>query len=150
MLEIKRRFGIPCREATPYAAANLAPLPLTAPADTAGPADVTVTTSGGTSATAAADVLTYVAAPVVTSIPANVGPVNGGNTGLIAGSGFTGATALQFGATAASNVVVSTDGNQITAAAPAGAPSTTVDVTVTTTTAGGASATSAKDKFIYS
>ena len=43
----------------------------------AGPVDVTVTTSGGTSATSAADLFTYDAVPTVTAIAPTSGPVAG-------------------------------------------------------------------------
>ena len=62
----------------------------------------------------------------------------------ITGSGFTGATSVKFGATAATAMTVGSDA-QITATSPAG--SDTVDVTVTTPA--GTSATSAADSFTY-
>ena len=62
----------------------------------------------------------------------------------ITGTGFTGATAVDFGATAATNVTVVND-TTITADSPAGTG--TVDVTVTTPA--GTSATSAADQFTY-
>ncbi|MGK5068778.1 IPT/TIG domain-containing protein [Janthinobacterium sp. RT4P48] len=116
----------------------------TAPAGSAGTVDVRVTSTGGTSATSAADQYTYVAAPVVSSISPTSGPTTGGTTVTITGSGFSGTTAVTFGATAATGVTVNS-ATQITATAPAG--SGTVDVRVTTT--GGTSATSAADQFTY-
>ena len=62
----------------------------------------------------------------------------------ITGTGFTGATAVDFGTTAATNVTVVSD-TTITADSPAGTG--TVDVTVTTP--GGTSATSPADQFTY-
>ncbi len=62
----------------------------------------------------------------------------------IDGSGFTGATAVDFGTTAGTDVVVVNDG-EITADSPAGTG--TVDVTVTTPT--GTSTTSPADHFTY-
>ena len=115
----------------------------TAPAGT-GTVDVTVTTAGGTSATSAADQYTYVGAPTVTSISPTSGPTAGGTTVTITGTGLGGATAVTFGATAATGFVVNS-ATQITATAPAGTG--TVDVRVTT--AGGTSATSAADQFTY-
>lgn len=64
---------------------------------------------------------------------------------MIAGSGFTGATAVDFGSTAATSYTVNSDA-QVTASSPAGSAGT-VDVTVTT--AGGTSATGSADKFTY-
>ena len=68
-------------------------------------------------------------APVVTTVKPPLGPAAGGNSVTIAGSGFTGATAVSFGSTPAAAFTV-TSANQISATAPAG--SGAVDVTVTT------------------
>ncbi|RYF90650.1 MAG: tandem-95 repeat protein, partial [Caulobacteraceae bacterium] len=116
----------------------------TAPAGAAGTIDIRVTTVGGTSATSAADQFTWVAAPMVTSISPTAGPVSGGTTVTITGTGFSGATAVTFGATAATGFTVNS-ATQITASAPAGTG--TVDIRVTTT--GGTSATSAADQFTW-
>ena len=115
----------------------------TAPAGT-GTVDVRVTTGGGTSAAGAADQFTYVAAPTVTSISPTSGPATGGTTVIISGTNFSGATAVTFGATAATGFSV-LSATQITATAPAG--SGTVDVRITT--GGGTSATSAADQYTY-
>ncbi|MBS0214168.1 MAG: IPT/TIG domain-containing protein [Proteobacteria bacterium] len=119
----------------------------TAPANAAGTYDVTVTTPGGTSATSAADQYTYVAAPTVTSISPTSGPVAGGTTVVITGTGFAAASpsgAVKFGATNATYTINSN--TQITATTPANAAGT-YDVTVTTP--GGTSATSAADQYTY-
>jgi IPT/TIG domain-containing protein len=112
----------------------------------AGTVDVAVTTPSGTSATSPADEFTYtaVAAPTVTGITPDSGPTAGGTTVTIAGSGFTGATAIDFGTTAATGVVV-VNSTTITANSPAG--SGVVDVTVFTPE--GTSATSSADRFTY-
>ena len=117
----------------------------TAPAGTAGTVDVTVTTAGGTSATGTADRYTYVARPTVTGLNPTTGPATGGTTVTITGTNLTGATAIKFGATNATNFTVNS-ATSITAIAPAGATGT-IDVTVTTT--GGTSATGAGDKYTY-
>ena len=112
-----------------------------APAGT-GTVDVTVVTSGGTSATGSANQFTYQAAPEV----AGVSPASGsaGTTVTIAGSGFSGATLVDFGTNPAPSFTVeSADG--ITAVAPAGTG--TVDVTIVTS--GGTSATGSADRFTY-
>jgi large repetitive protein len=114
------------------------------PAGTAATVDVTVTTAGGTSATSASDLFSYVAAPTVSSVDPNTGPVAGGTAVTITGTGFTGASAVDFGGIGASFVVNSD--TSITAFSPAGTAAT-VDVTVTTV--GGASAASASDQFTY-
>ncbi|WP_176465178.1 IPT/TIG domain-containing protein, partial [Pseudomonas sp. Irchel 3E20] len=115
----------------------------TAPAG-AGTVDVRVTTTGGTSATSAADQFTYVGAPTVSAISPSSGPATGGTTVTLTGTNFSGTTAVTFGATAATGFTVNS-ATQITATAPAGTG--TVDVRVTTT--GGTSATSAADQFTY-
>jgi hypothetical protein len=112
-----------------------------------GAVDVTVVTPGGTSATSPADRFTYtaaVAAPSVTGISPDTGPAAGGTLVTITGSGFTGATAVEFGTNAATNATV-VSATTITADSPAGAG--TVDVAVTTPS--GTSATSPADEFTY-
>jgi hypothetical protein len=108
-----------------------------------GAVDVTVTAAGGTSATSAADVFTYAA--TVTDLSQSSGPASGGTLVTITGTGFTGATAVNFGTTATTSFTVSSD-SSLTVASPAGTG--TVDVTVTT--ASGTSATSSGDQFTYS
>ncbi|HET7489560.1 MAG TPA: IPT/TIG domain-containing protein [Acidimicrobiales bacterium] len=70
--------------------------------------------------------------PGVHAISPNQGPVTGGTSVTISGTGFTGATAVKFGTTAASSFSVDDDG-QITAQAPA-LPGGYYDVTVATPT----------------
>jgi hypothetical protein len=72
------------------------------------------------------------------------GPAGGGTSVTIAGSGFTGATKVQFGSANAHNFTVN-GANQITAISPPG--SGNVDVTVTT--AAGTSAKLPADRFTY-
>ncbi|WP_425253843.1 IPT/TIG domain-containing protein [Janthinobacterium sp. NFX145] len=124
---------------------NATTMTATSPAGSAGTVNVTVTASGGTSATGAANQFTYIPAPTVTSISPTAGPTAGGGSVIITGTGFTGATAVTFGATPATGFTVNS-ATQITATAPAGS-SGTVDVRVTTT--GGTSATSAADQFTF-
>jgi len=113
-----------------------------------GPVNVTVTNPVGTSATSPADVFLYtsgaVTAPTVSAISPAAGPPTGGTMVTITGTGFTGATAVDFGTTPATNLVVVSD-STITVVSPAGAG--TVDVTVTTL--GGTSATSSADLFSF-
>ncbi len=119
----------------------------TSPAGSSGTVDVTVTTAGGTSATSSNDQFTYIPLPVVSSIsPPARGSIAGGTSVTITGSGFTGATGVSFGATAATTFTVDSD-TQITATSPRGSNPVPVDVTVTT--AGGTSATSPNDQFTY-
>lgn len=114
---------------------------VSAPSHAAGTVDVTVTTSAGTSATSSADRYTFT--PTVTSISPTGG--SAGTTVTVNGSGFTGASAVHFGSTAASSFSIVSDG-QIKAVAPAG--SGTVDVTVTN--GGVNSPASLADQFTYS
>jgi len=83
-------------------------------------------------------------APAVTSLSPTSGPAAGGTSVTITGTGFTGASAVKFGSTAAASFTVNS-ATQIAATSPAG--SGTVDVTVTT--ASGTSATSLADQFTY-
>ncbi|HEY2665905.1 MAG TPA: IPT/TIG domain-containing protein, partial [Actinomycetota bacterium] len=120
----------------------------TAPAGAAGTVDVTVTTPAGTSATSGADQFTYAAAapvPTVTGVSPVSGSTAGGTSVVITGTGFTGASAVKFGAVAATGFTVGS-ATSITATAPAGAAGT-VDITVTTP--GGTSATGAAGAFTY-
>jgi hypothetical protein len=118
------------------------------PAHAAGAVNVKVTTAGGTSATVTADQFTFEAPPpVITGVFPATGPVSGGTTVMISGTGFTGASAVVFGNGApATAFEVSADGTQITATAPAHAVGA---VNIKVTTASGASATVAADQFKY-
>jgi len=87
----------------------------------------------------------FVSPPRVTTVSVTSGPTVGGTNVTITGTGFTGATAVTFGATPAPSFAVSGD-TSITAVSPATSAGT-VDVTVTT--AGGTSAASAADQFTF-
>ena len=82
--------------------------------------------------------------PTVTGVLPSAGPTAGGTSVVITGTNFTGATAVNFGATPASSFTVN-NASQITATSPAGTG--TVDVRVTT--GAGTSTTSAADLFSY-
>jgi hypothetical protein len=84
--------------------------------------------------------------PMVTGLNPASGSTAGGDSVAISGSGFTGASAVNFGAAAAT---FSADSDtQITATSPAVADAGAVDVTVTTPA--GTSPTSTADQFTYS
>jgi hypothetical protein len=110
--------------------------------------DVKVTTPSGTSANGAGDRFTYVAPPppppIVTGLGPTQGSASGGTSVTITGTNFTGATAVQFGTSAATSYTVNS-ATKITATSPGGRG--TVDVTVTT--AGGTSLTGVADRFTY-
>jgi DNA-binding beta-propeller fold protein YncE len=110
-----------------------------------GTVDVTVSTGfGGTSATSAADLFSYIPAPTVTKVEPNSGPAVGGTLVTITGTNLAGATSVKFGSTAASSFTVNSE-TSITAFNPPGTG--TVDVTATTPS--GTSATSEADRFTY-
>ncbi|WP_174990110.1 IPT/TIG domain-containing protein [Pandoraea aquatica] len=118
----------------------------TSPAGSAGTVDITVTSTGGTSATSGADQFTYVNVPTVSNVSPSSGPTGGGTTVTISGANFVvGSTTVKFGTTTATGVSVSS-ASSLTAVAPAGTAGT-VDITVTT--AAGTSATSLSDQFTY-
>ena len=83
--------------------------------------------------------------PTVTSVNPNNGPISGGNSVTLIGTGFTGATLVTFGPTPATNVTVIND-TTITATNPAEAVGT---VNVTVTNPIGTSATSPADQYTY-
>ena len=109
---------------------------------------VQVTDSGNPpmSATEPLSITVASAGPLVTLVSPGSGPVSGGTQVTITGSGFTGATAVDFAATAATSFTVTSD-TSITTIALAGAAGT-VDVTVTTP-GGGTSAVSSADEYTY-
>ncbi len=121
---------------------------VTAPIQSAGTVDITVSTPSGTSATSSADQVTYVNAsvPTVSAVSPNSGSASAGTTVTITGSNFLGTTAVYVGTMAADFNVVSA--TQITATVPQQAPSDPVDVTVQS--ASGTSSTSSGDLFTYS
>lgn len=86
------------------------------------------------------------AAPIVTSVSPVNGSVAGGNTVQIAGSGFTGTTAIHFGTVPAVTFTVISD-TSITVTAPATFAAGTIDITVTT--GSGTSPISSADEYTY-
>src|SRR4029077_16306153 len=100
---------------------------VTTPAHAAGAVDVVVTASAG-SATLTGG-YTYIAAPTITSIAPNSGPVAGGQTGVvITGNNLSGAPSLTFSGTAAT--ITNNPATTITVTTPAHAAGA-VDVVVT-------------------
>ncbi|MDA8294314.1 MAG: IPT/TIG domain-containing protein [Actinomycetota bacterium] len=85
-----------------------------------------------------------VAGPAVFSVAPSTGGLSGGTSVTITGSGFTGATAVDFGSTPATSFTVDSD-TQITAVSPPGAG--VADITVTT--AKGTSASWSGDRFAW-
>ncbi len=110
-----------------------------------GTVDVTVTAPGGTSPTGDAARFTYVDPPVVSSLTPADGPTAGGRVVVIAGSGFTDASAVRFGFTPAASFTVDS-AERITAVSPAGSAGS---VHVRVTTPVGISAATTADKFVF-
>ena len=95
----------------------------------AGIVDITVTTPGGTSPHTAADHYTYTAPrPAVTGVSPPGGGTAGGTTVTLTGTGLAGATAVRFGAAAAT--ITAGSATQLTVTSPPGTGR--VDITVTT------------------
>lgn len=131
--------------ATAFTVNSSTQITATSPVGGAGAVDVVVSVAGGASPAGPADAFTYIALPVVTLVSAPRGPTTGGQFVMIGGSGLTGATAVKFGATAATSFTVQSD-SLIAATAPAGSAGA-VDVTVTT--GGGTSAAGNPDRYSY-
>ncbi len=86
-----------------------------------------------------------VAAPTVSKLTPTTGPAAGGTTVTVTGKGFTGATAVKFGATNAAKFTVNS-ATSITAVSPA---SSTGLVDITVTTPSGTSGIVAADHFTF-
>ena len=131
--------------ATSYVVNTATQITAVFPAKAAGTYDVLVTTPTGTSPNTPNDNFTYGTAPVITSISPSSGSIACGTTVTITGSGFTGVTAVSFGATAATSFTFVSD-TQITAVCPAGVNGV---VRITVTTPLGTTADTAADNFTY-
>ncbi len=110
-----------------------------------GVVDVTVTTPVATSAVAPADRFAYLPAPSVTRTKPNKGPAGGGTSVTITGANLGEASAVRFGAVAASGFTVQSAGS-ITAIAP---PGVAGPVGVSVTTPSGTSEASSHAQFKY-
>ncbi|MFM7253605.1 MAG: beta strand repeat-containing protein, partial [Ilumatobacteraceae bacterium] len=121
---------------------------IVSPAGSLGVVDVKVTTAGGpSSTTGGGDNFTYADQPTVTGLSATAGPVAGGATITVSGSGFlAGSTTARFNSTAATNVSVVSP-TSLTLTVPASAVAGTVDVFVTTIA--GTSTASAASAYSY-
>ncbi len=100
---------------------------VTTPAHAPGQVDVVVTTPGGTATLV--NGYTYTG-PFVSGISPNVGPVIGGQTAIISGSGLSGATSVTIGGATAA--ITGNTAGQITVTTPPGTAGAAVDVVVTT------------------
>jgi len=122
--------------ATSYVVNSNTQITAIAPSHAAGSVDVVATSPAGTSPFVTGDTYTYtIAAPSVTHLNPNQGPIAGGTTVVITGSGFTGVAGpdgVTFGGVDATSYTVDSDA-QITAVSPAH-PAGTVDVVTTSPT----------------
>ncbi len=132
--------GVP---ATNVVVVNETTITATTPAGPIGPVDVTVTRAGKSGTEP--DGFTYMAPPTINAIAPNISPIFGGTEVTITGTGFTAASNVTFGGTAATFNVV--DDTQIIATAPAVGSAGVVNVEVTTFVA--ASAANAASRFTY-
>ncbi|MET7551356.1 IPT/TIG domain-containing protein [Streptomyces sp. NPDC005078] len=123
------RFGA---TAAAFSVVSATQITATAPTGSAGFAQITVITPGGTGGGVA---FQYVALPTLTGVSPNQGPTTGGTTVTLTGTNLGDVTAVRFGATATAFTVVSA--TQITATAPTGSAGA---VQVTVTSPGGTSA----------
>ena len=105
-----------------------------------------MTTPNGTSAiNPPGDQYAYNPPPTVTAVSPTSGSANGGTPVTLTGTGFTGATAVDFGSSNPGTSLDVVSSTQITVTSPSGTG--TVDVTVTTPN--GTSATSSSDRYTY-
>jgi photosystem II stability/assembly factor-like uncharacterized protein len=101
-----------------YSVINETTIEGNAPSHAAGPVDIVVTNPDGQAGTLA-NGFTYIPAPTITNVEPNAGPVEGGTSIIITGTGFqTGATVV-FAETAAATDVTVVNSTTITAVTPA-------------------------------
>ncbi len=130
----------------PFVVSSDTSISATSPVSQPGVYDIEVQTPNGGTAVAANDRFTVTAPqPIVSAVTPNAGTVDGGESVMIGGSGFTFTSSVDFGTTSVPFVVNSD--NSITATAPPSAPGP-VDVTVTTP-GGGTSSTGPADQFTF-
>jgi hypothetical protein len=120
----------------------------TAPSHSSGAVNVFVTTNNGTSSSGSGNSFSYVsaAAPTVTHLSPPTGTTAGGTSVTLTGTGFTGATSVQFGSVAGLIVSINPGGTSMSATSPAQAAGT---VNVTVTTPSGTSPPGTGNQFTY-
>ena len=128
-----------------YTVVSSTQITTTAPAQAAGTVDVIVTTPVGTSAMTTADHFTYEAAPTVGAVSPVVGSTLGSTTVVITGTGYTGATVVDFGSGAGGFIRQLAHLDHRHLAGRGRGPRS--DITVTT--AVGTSATSPADQYTF-
>lgn len=115
--------------ATAFTVVNATTITSTTPAHAAGAVAVAVTTPNGTGIGAGLFTYAAVGAPTFAGVSPSSGPTTGNTNVTITGTNFIGATAVMFGGSAASNIVV-VNATTISATTPAHAAGA-VDVVVT-------------------
>jgi hypothetical protein len=86
------------------------------------------------------------AAPTITSIAPNNGPLGGGTSVAVTGTGFISGTTIKFGSTSSPSVTINS-ATSLTAVSPAGSSEGVVNVTATNSN--GTSSAVPKDQFAY-
>ena len=99
-----------------------------APSRPAGAATISVLTQGGS---VIAGSFTYYGAPTITAVTPNTGAAVGGQSVVIAGTGFYGTTSVRFGKVSATSTTVVSP-TQLSVVAPPGTVGSTVPISVTT------------------
>ena len=126
------------------------------PAHAASTVDITVQTPAGLSATSPADQYTYASAPTVTSVVPSFGPLAGGGSVIVNGTGFDPAGVPASGVSVGGTNVTPCPGSpcftvggdsQLTIASFPSGSAGTFDITVTGV--GGTSATTSADQYTY-
>jgi len=130
-------------QATGFTVVSDSEITVTVPAGVQGNVEVSVVTPGGT-ATADSS-YAYLPVPVLSGLNSTSGSTAGTNTVVLTGTGFTGASAVNFGSTPATHMTVDSD-TQMTVTVPAGSAGT-VDVTVLTP--GGTSVPDVNSTYAY-
>ena len=145
----KVSFGATDVLAASFVSANSTTIVVDSPAGSAGTVTVSVTTPSGASAdNGTADDFTYLPVPTISGISPATGPIAGGNTVTITGTGLDYAISVDFGGTTiAAASFSSASATAITLAAPAHAAG---QVNVSVTTTGGTSSTAGTtDDYTY-
>ncbi|MGD0732196.1 MAG: glycoside hydrolase domain-containing protein [Terracidiphilus sp.] len=119
----------------------------TAPAGS-GSVNVTVSSLLGTSEANSSDVYSYEPPPTLASLSVSSGPIAGGTSVTITGTGFVSGMTVSFGGNLATNVVVGSS-TSLTATSPAGTSMNGGIVNVLVTTVNGSSAILSADQFTY-
>jgi len=103
----------------------------TTPSHVAATVDIVITNSDSQVGSLTSS-FTYIAAPTVTGVVANSGPIAGGTSVTITGTGFLAGALVSFGANAATNITV-VNATTVTCDTPAGNSASAVSVTVANT-----------------